>query len=148
MRNIAAKKRARQEDVDSDCLFVNAKREIPKSHSTEDIGFVGRFELLQVRFTRRVPIKINARVVIDRGVRNWRAGMLPELRTALMAAYSHIPKILKEGQEAGKIVAGDPDRLALTIGAALHGLVAIVNRRENQRRSTQGHRTRNCPACA
>jgi len=54
-----------------------------------------------------------------------RAGMLPELRTALMAAYSHIPKILKEGQEAGKIVAGDPDRLALTIGAALHGLVAM-----------------------
>jgi AcrR family transcriptional regulator len=54
-----------------------------------------------------------------------RAGMLPELRTALMAAYSHIPKILQEGQEAGKIVAGDPDRLALTIGAALHGLVAI-----------------------
>jgi hypothetical protein len=54
-----------------------------------------------------------------------RPGMLPELRTALMAAYSHIPKILKEGQEAGKIVAGDPDRLALTIGAALHGLVAM-----------------------
>ena len=54
-----------------------------------------------------------------------RPGMLPELRTALMAAYSHIPKILKEGQDAGKIVAGDPDRLALTIGATLHGLVAL-----------------------
>src|ERR1700733_14494037 len=54
-----------------------------------------------------------------------RPGMLPELRTALMAAFSHIPKILKEGQEAGKIIAGDPDRLALTLGAALHGLVAM-----------------------
>jgi AcrR family transcriptional regulator len=54
-----------------------------------------------------------------------RPGMLPELRVALMAAYSHIPKILKEGQEAGKIIGGDPDRLALTIGAALHGLVAM-----------------------
>jgi AcrR family transcriptional regulator len=54
-----------------------------------------------------------------------RPGMLPELRTALMAAFSHIPKILKEGQEAGKIVAGDPDRLALTINAALQGLVAM-----------------------
>jgi AcrR family transcriptional regulator len=54
-----------------------------------------------------------------------RPGMLPELRTALMAAFSHIPKILQEGQEAGKIVAGDPDRLALTLGAALHGLVAM-----------------------
>jgi hypothetical protein len=32
---------------------------------------------------------------------------------------------LQEGQEAGKIIAGDPDRLALTLGAALHGLVAI-----------------------
>jgi hypothetical protein len=42
-----------------------------------------------------------------------------------MAAYSYIPKILQEGQAAGKIVAGDPDRLALTIGAALHGLVAV-----------------------
>jgi hypothetical protein len=48
-----------------------------------------------------------------------RAGMLPELKTALIAAYSQIPKILKEGQEAGKIVAGDPERLAL------HGLVAM-----------------------
>ena len=42
-----------------------------------------------------------------------------------MAAFSHIPKVLREGQEAGEIVAGDPDRLALTIGAALHGLVAV-----------------------
>ena len=54
-----------------------------------------------------------------------RPGMRPELRTALKAAFSHIPKILKEGQDAAKIVAGDPDRLALTIGAALHGLVAM-----------------------
>ena len=30
MQNIAAKKRARQEDVDSDYLFVNAKREMLK----------------------------------------------------------------------------------------------------------------------
>ena len=54
-----------------------------------------------------------------------RPGMLPELRAALVLAFSHIPKILKEGQEAGKIVAGDPDALALTIHAALHGLVAM-----------------------
>jgi Tetracyclin repressor-like, C-terminal domain len=54
-----------------------------------------------------------------------RPGMLPELRTALMEAFSHIPKILQEGQKEGEIVAGDPDRLALTIGAALHGLVAM-----------------------
>jgi hypothetical protein len=54
-----------------------------------------------------------------------RAGVLPELRAVLMATYSHIPKILKEGQEAGKIVAGDPDRLALTIRATIHGLVAM-----------------------
>ena len=53
------------------------------------------------------------------------SGMRPELRTALRAAFSHIPKILKEGQAAGKIIAGDPDRLALTLGAALHGLVAM-----------------------
>jgi hypothetical protein len=51
--------------------------------------------------------------------------MLPELKTALMASYSQIPKVLKEGQTAGKIVAGDPDRLALTLGATLHGLVAM-----------------------
>src|ERR1700733_11054448 len=54
-----------------------------------------------------------------------RPGMLPELRTAVVAGFSPIPKILREGQEAGKIVAGDPDRLALTIGATLHGLVAV-----------------------
>jgi AcrR family transcriptional regulator len=49
----------------------------------------------------------------------------PELHTAVSAAFSHIPTILKEGQDAGKIVPGDPYRLALTIGAAMHGLVAI-----------------------
>jgi AcrR family transcriptional regulator len=51
--------------------------------------------------------------------------MPPELLTALYAAFSHTPRILQEGQAAGKIVAGDPYRLALTIGAAIHGLVAI-----------------------
>ena len=54
-----------------------------------------------------------------------RPGMSPELLAALISAFSHVPKILKEGQEAGKIVAGDPGRLALTLGAALHGLVAM-----------------------
>jgi AcrR family transcriptional regulator len=54
-----------------------------------------------------------------------RPGMSAEMRTALLAAFSHIPRILKEGQAAGKIRAGDPDRLALTIGAAMQGLVAM-----------------------
>lgn len=54
-----------------------------------------------------------------------RPNMLPELRTAVVSAFSHVPKILKEGQEAGKIVPGDPDRLALTFGATLHGLVSL-----------------------
>jgi AcrR family transcriptional regulator len=49
----------------------------------------------------------------------------PELLTALHAAFSHIPRILKEGQEAGKIVPGDPYRLALILGAVVQGLVAI-----------------------
>ena len=46
-------------------------------------------------------------------------------RRSAQGRWTHIPKILKESQEAGKIVAGDPDRLALTIGAALQGLVAM-----------------------
>ena len=54
-----------------------------------------------------------------------RPDMRPELRAALTAAFSHIPKILREGQLAGKIVPGDPDQLALTLGAALHGLVTM-----------------------
>ena len=54
-----------------------------------------------------------------------RPGMQPELLTALVSAFSHVPKILHEGQEAGKIIAGDPDRLALTLGAALNGLVSF-----------------------
>jgi AcrR family transcriptional regulator len=54
-----------------------------------------------------------------------RPGMLPELKTALGAAFSHTPQILREGQAAGKIIAGDPDRLALTFGAALNGLVSF-----------------------
>ena len=54
-----------------------------------------------------------------------RPGMSPELKAALISAFSHTPKILKESQEEGKIIAGDPDRLALTLNAALHGLVAM-----------------------
>ncbi|HTI70675.1 MAG TPA: TetR/AcrR family transcriptional regulator [Candidatus Limnocylindria bacterium] len=49
----------------------------------------------------------------------------PELHTALQTAFSHLPRILQEGQEAGKIVPGDPYRLALTIAAVVQGLVAI-----------------------
>jgi len=51
--------------------------------------------------------------------------MPPEIQTAMFAAFSHAPRILKEGQEAGKIVPGDPYRLALAIGAVVYGLVAI-----------------------
>jgi len=51
--------------------------------------------------------------------------MPPELRTALFAAFSHTPRILKEGQDAGKIVPGDPFRMALAIGAVVYGLVAV-----------------------
>jgi AcrR family transcriptional regulator len=51
--------------------------------------------------------------------------MPPAIQTAMLAAFSHTPRILKEGQEAGKIVAGDPYRLALALGAVAQGLVAI-----------------------
>jgi AcrR family transcriptional regulator len=54
-----------------------------------------------------------------------RPGMRPELKAAVISAFSHIPKILGEGQEAGGIIKGEPFRLALTLGAALHGLVAM-----------------------
>jgi AcrR family transcriptional regulator len=54
-----------------------------------------------------------------------RRGIDPELQSAVMAAFSHLPKILQEGQKGGKIVRGDADHLALTLGAALHGLVGI-----------------------
>ena len=51
--------------------------------------------------------------------------MPPELLAALQAAFSHIPRILQEGQAAGEIVPGDPHRQALTLGAVVQGLVAI-----------------------
>jgi AcrR family transcriptional regulator len=51
--------------------------------------------------------------------------MPPELETAMSAAFSHTPQILQEGQQAGKIVPGDPYRMALAIGAVIQGLVAI-----------------------
>jgi AcrR family transcriptional regulator len=49
----------------------------------------------------------------------------PEIRTAMHAAFSHTPRILKEGQEAGRIVPGDPQRMSVALGAVVHGLVAI-----------------------
>ena len=50
-----------------------------------------------------------------------------EIISRLMKFIGHTftVKIVTMDEEAGKIVAGDPDRLALTIGAALHGLVAM-----------------------
>jgi AcrR family transcriptional regulator len=51
-----------------------------------------------------------------------------ELETALLAAFSHVPRILREGQEAGEIIAGDPDRLSLSINATVLGLVTIAIR--------------------
>jgi hypothetical protein len=48
-----------------------------------------------------------------------------ELLAARHVALSHIPRILKEGQEAGKIIPGGPYHLALTIGAVVQGLIAI-----------------------
>ena len=54
-----------------------------------------------------------------------RPGAPPELLAAGDAAFSHGPALLKAGQTAGEIVAGDPARLSLTLSAALQGLVSI-----------------------
>ncbi|HEY4813551.1 MAG TPA: TetR/AcrR family transcriptional regulator [Chthoniobacterales bacterium] len=54
-----------------------------------------------------------------------RPGAPRELLDASDAAFSHGPALLKAGQDAGEIVAGDPTRLSLTLNAALQGLVSI-----------------------
>jgi AcrR family transcriptional regulator len=54
-----------------------------------------------------------------------RAGAPKDLLDASDTAFSHMPAILRAGQEAGEIVAGDPARLSLTLSAALQGLVSI-----------------------
>lgn len=54
-----------------------------------------------------------------------RPEMRTDLRAAVIAAFSHIPRILHEGQESGQIIAGNPHDLALTLGAALQGLLAM-----------------------
>jgi AcrR family transcriptional regulator len=54
-----------------------------------------------------------------------RPGAPPELLAASDAAFSNGPTLIKEGQAAGEVVAGDPARLSLTLGAALQGLVSI-----------------------
>jgi AcrR family transcriptional regulator len=54
-----------------------------------------------------------------------RPGAPRELLAASDAAFSHGPALIKAGQAAGEIVAGDPARLSLTLSAALQGLVTI-----------------------
>jgi AcrR family transcriptional regulator len=49
----------------------------------------------------------------------------PDLLKALLAYTSHLPKMLKEAQDDGKIIDQDPVLLALTFGATIHGLVAL-----------------------
>jgi AcrR family transcriptional regulator len=54
-----------------------------------------------------------------------RPGAPRGLLAASDAAFSHGPALIKAGQAAGEIVAGDPARLSLTLSAALQGLVTI-----------------------
>jgi AcrR family transcriptional regulator len=54
-----------------------------------------------------------------------RVGAPQDLLATSDAAFSHLPAILRAGQEAGEIVVGDPARLSLTLNAALQGLVSI-----------------------
>lgn len=49
----------------------------------------------------------------------------PELLEASYRALSAGPLTIEEGQAAGVVVAGDPERLALTVFAAVEGLVAL-----------------------
>jgi AcrR family transcriptional regulator len=49
----------------------------------------------------------------------------PELIEAAGAAFGLLPGIMREGQAAGRIVAGDPTRLSLSLSAALLGLISI-----------------------
>jgi AcrR family transcriptional regulator len=55
------------------------------------------------------------------------AGAAPELAEAADAAFAPALRVVAEGQAAGTVVAGDPERVAKVAFAALHGLVALTN---------------------
>jgi AcrR family transcriptional regulator len=54
-----------------------------------------------------------------------RRGAPPSLVEAGSAAYAQVGAVLREGQQSGEIMRGDPLRLSLTLNAALQGLIAI-----------------------
>jgi len=54
-----------------------------------------------------------------------RPGAAAELLEASGVAFGHLHSFVREGQAAGKIVAGDPARLGLPLSAALLGLISI-----------------------
>ncbi|HEX4141871.1 MAG TPA: TetR/AcrR family transcriptional regulator [Candidatus Methylacidiphilales bacterium] len=54
-----------------------------------------------------------------------RPGAPAELLEASGAAFGHLHGIMREGQAAGRIIAGDTARLSLPLSAALLGLISI-----------------------
>jgi AcrR family transcriptional regulator len=55
------------------------------------------------------------------------AGAAPELAQAADVAFAPALAAVAEGQAAGAVVGGDPERVAKVAFAAIHGLVALAN---------------------
>jgi AcrR family transcriptional regulator len=55
------------------------------------------------------------------------AAASPELRAAGEAAFAPALAVVAEGQAAGAVVPGDPERVALIASAALQGLIAMAS---------------------
>jgi AcrR family transcriptional regulator len=57
----------------------------------------------------------------------YRPGAAHSLRAAADSAFEAPLSLISEGQAAGEVVPGDPERVAIVAWAALQGLVAMVN---------------------
>jgi AcrR family transcriptional regulator len=55
------------------------------------------------------------------------AGSPPELAAAADRAFAAAMAVIVDGQDAGEVIGGDPERLAKIAFALLQGLVALVN---------------------
>ncbi len=99
----------------SDCSMNSLKK--PEPTVVARLTKLGR---AYVAFAIRHPVLLGLMME-----RKHRLGASAELLEASDRAFSYMRSVLKDGQAEGEIVAGDPARLSIVLGAILNGLVAI-----------------------
>lgn len=105
--------------------FERLGRSLDRAIGRAGTGFAARlaaFARAYVRFATR-----NGALLELMFAGKHRAGASESLQAAASEAFARPLALVAEGQEAGEVVSGDPERVATVLFAALQGLVSMAN---------------------